>query len=76
MKPKRNADNVIKKMGIIPSSAILLGFADSIKNGWQVGWSAGDGETQSASCGPNPTYELTATMILSLADRNQFFYDD
>jgi hypothetical protein len=47
----------LKKPGTVLSLAILLGFADSKKNDWHVGWSAGGGETQQkiSGCSTQPT---------------------
>jgi hypothetical protein len=47
----------LEEWGSVLSLAILLGFADSKKNGWHVGWSAGGGETQQkiSGCSTQPT---------------------
>jgi hypothetical protein len=41
---------------MVLSSAILLGFADSTKNGWQVGWVEERNPTKDIGM-LNPTYE-------------------
>jgi hypothetical protein len=46
----------VKDLGTVLSLAILLGFADSIKNGWHVGWVEERNPTKDIGM-LNPTYE-------------------
>jgi hypothetical protein len=46
----------LKKPGTVLSLAILLGFADSKRNGWHVGWVEERNPTKDIGM-LNPTYE-------------------
>jgi hypothetical protein len=55
--PLRNLISIIfKNPGTVLSSAILLGFADSKKNGWHVGWVEERNTTKDIGM-LNPTYD-------------------